>query len=245
MFRWAISEELLPAEISRALDTVFGLSAGRTEAIERPPVKPVSDVDFDATLLYLPPVVRDLAKFHRLAGCRTTEACRIRPADVEQTGEIWLYRPRSHKTEHYGYERLIYLGKQAQALLAPYLERDPDAFCFSPSESESQRKSAARLARKTKVQPSQQNRKSPAPKNQPGVVYDKTSYPRAVRRACDKAKISRWHPGQLRHAAATEIRAAFGLEAAQVILGHQKADVTQIYAEKNQELAKKVRGLIG
>jgi integrase len=46
-----------------------------------------------------------------------------------------------------------------------------------------------------------------------------------------------WHPNQLRHTAATEIRRHAGLEAAQVILGHAKADVTQVYAERDQALA--------
>ncbi len=31
---------------------------------------------------------------------------------------------------------------------------------------------------------------------------------------------------------ATEVRARFGLEAAQVLLGHTRADVTQTYAER-------------
>ena len=35
-----------------------------------------------------------------------------------------------------------------------------------------------------------------------------------------------WHPNQLRHTRATEVRKQFGLEAAQVVLGHAKADVT-------------------
>jgi site-specific recombinase XerD len=42
----------------------------------------------------------------------------------------------------------------------------------------------------------------------------------------------------LRHSAATEIRSKFGLEVAQILLGHAKADVTQIYAER--DLAKAV-----
>ena len=42
-----------------------------------------------------------------------------------------------------------------------------------------------------------------------------------------------WHANQLRHSKATEVRRQFGLEAAQVILGHAKADVTQVYAERD------------
>lgn len=37
-----------------------------------------------------------------------------------------------------------------------------------------------------------------------------------------------WHPNQLRHSFATRVRRAHGLEAAQVLLGHSRADVTQV-----------------
>jgi len=43
----------------------------------------------------------------------------------------------------------------------------------------------------------------------------------------------RWHPNQLRHTFATRVRKQHGLEAAQVLLGHARADVTQVYAERN------------
>ncbi|MFO0822508.1 MAG: site-specific integrase [Gemmataceae bacterium] len=54
-----------------------------------------------------------------------------------------------------------------------------------------------------------------------------------------------WHPNQLRHTFATRVRKEHGLEAAQVLLGHSKADVTQIYAAKNEELAATVAAKIG
>lgn len=43
--------------------------------------------------------------------------------------------------------------------------------------------------------------------------------------------IPRWALNRLRHSAATEIRARYGLEAAATVLVHGKADVTQMYAE--------------
>ena len=60
-----------------------------------------------------------------------------------------------------------------------------------------------------------------------------------------KERLPRWSPNRLRHTAATEIRKRFGLEAAQVTLGHSQADVTQIYAEKNLTLAVEVARKIG
>jgi integrase len=58
-------------------------------------------------------------------------------------------------------------------------------------------------------------------------------------------KAHRWSPNQLRHTFATKVRKQHGLEAAQVLLGHTRADVTQVYAEKNEALAVTVAAKIG
>jgi integrase len=75
--------------------------------------------------------------------------------------------------------------------------------------------------------------------------YSSQSYGRAVKRACEDAKASHWHPHQLRHAYATRVRASHGLDAAQAILGHKHASVTEIYAAKSTGLAKLVSDEIG
>jgi integrase len=55
----------------------------------------------------------------------------------------------------------------------------------------------------------------------------------------------RWHPNQLRHSFATRVRNVHGLEAAQVLLGHSRADVTQVYAQRNETLASEIAAKIG
>jgi hypothetical protein len=70
-----------------------------------------------------------------------------------------------------------------------------------------------------------------------------TADERAVVRAWRKAR--RWHPNQLRHSFATKVRKGHGLEAAQVLLGHSRADVAQVYAERNEQLASAVAAKIG
>lgn len=50
----------------------------------------------------------------------------------------------------------------------------------------------------------------------------------------------RWSPNRLRHTRGTEVRKTHGIEAAQVLLGHSNADVTQVYAERDETLAKHV-----
>jgi site-specific recombinase XerC len=63
--------------------------------------------------------------------------------------------------------------------------------------------------------------------------------------ASDDRIIPRWSPNRLRHSAATEIRKRFGLEAVQVVLGHAKADVSQIYAERDLGLAERIMREVG
>lgn len=85
---------------------------------------------------------------------------------------------------------------------------------------------------------------------QPGDA-NTNEYRRAIHYACDKAfpapdgcqgealkkwqSDHRWSPNRLRHSRGTEIRKEFGLEAAQVFLGHSAADVTQVYAERDEQ----------
>jgi integrase len=255
VFRWAVGKEMAPPAMLTALWAVPGLRMGRTPARETQPVLPVAEDVVEATLPFLPTAIADMVRVQRLLGCRPGEVCIMRPCDIDRAGDIWSYRPEFHKTEYHGRDRVIFIGPKAQEILLPYLLRDANQYCFCPIDSERQRKAAMRSNRKTPVQPSQVNRRKRHPKRKPGPGYDKDAYRRAVARAVERANENRaenqeeplpaWHPNQLRHSAATEIRRQFGLEAAQVILGHAKADVTQVYAERDMERAKEVVRKIG
>ena len=60
-----------------------------------------------------------------------------------------------------------------------------------------------------------------------------------------KLGVTKWSPNQLRHSAGTTIRRQYGLEAAQVVLGHSRADVTQIYAQRDLEKAAQIIREVG
>jgi integrase len=61
----------------------------------------------------------------------------------------------------------------------------------------------------------------------------------------ERLRVPHWSPLQLRHTAATAIRARFGVEAAKVILGHTKVETTQIYTERDMRAAQRIMGEIG
>jgi integrase len=258
VFQWAESQELVPRNTYNSLKTVEPLRLGRTIAPELPEVKPVDDAVVEETLPYLPDIVADMVQVQRLTGARPGEVCGLRPADIDRTEGVWKWKPPHHKTSWREKDRVISIGPRAQQILAKYLLRDAAAYCFSPIEAERRRSQLRRLARQSPLTPSQRARKPKRHgRRRPRDQYDTASYRHAITRAVaalnaerlredpTAAKIEDWSPNQLRHAAATQIRKRFGLEAAQVVLGHASADITQVYAERNQKLAAEVIKQIG
>jgi len=245
IFKWAVSEELVPASVHQALTTVEGLRRGRTEAREPEPVKPVPEAFVDAIELYVSRQVWVMVQLQRLTGMRPGEVVTMRTIDVDTSGRVWTYRPPHHKTEHHGRGRVIYLGPRAQAVLGPWLRTELERPLFSPAEAEAERKAEKRANRKTPIQPSQRDRRKRKPTWRPRDAYDVASYRRAIRAGCGRAGVPSWHPHQLRHNAATAIRKEFGIEASRIILGHSSIDVTTLYAEPNEELAMKAMERLG
>jgi integrase len=262
VFKWAASEELIPFAAYQSLTTVQGLRRGRSTAREPEPVKPVAVEVVAATLPHLPRPVAAMVELQRLTGMRPGEVIRMRGADIDRSGPVWVYRPAGHKTAWRGKVRAVPLGPRARAVLRPFLDgREPAAYLFAPSEARAERYAKLRAARKTKVQPSQLNRRKPAPLKCPGGKYDTDSYAQSVKRGVRKANaalaeeaakhkrepelLPHWHPNQLRHTHATEVRRRYGLEAAGAALGHERLSVTEVYAEKNEELARRVATEMG
>jgi integrase len=275
MFRWAVAEELLPASVHQALTTVSGLKKGRTTARETLPVKPVSDAIVDAVRPFVSRQVWAMIELQRLTGARPGEIVIMRGIDLNTAGKIWEFVPGRHKTEFRGFNRIICIGPQAQAVLKPWLKPDLGAYLFSPAEAEVEHLAEARQNRKTPVWPAHGKRydaeKNGRRRRVLGDHYTTDSYRRAIARACDLAfpcpalseieedlltdsqraeleswkKEHRWHPHRLRHTAATRIRRDYGLEAAGAVLGHNDPKMADRYAEKNLAAARAIMAEIG
>lgn len=247
VFRWGVSKELFPPSVYEALRSVAGLRAGRSDAVESQPVHPVADDLVDATVPFMSRVVSSMVQVQRLTGARPGEICDLCTGHLQMAGEIWLYQPPDHKTLHHEHERTIFIGYRAQQILLPFLKLDVLAPCFSPIDSERERRAAIHAARRTPAHHGNNvgtNRKE-NPRRQPHAFYTTDSYRRAIIYACNKGGLPKWNPHQLRHTAATEIRAQFGIEAAQHVLGHKHISATEIYAEKQAATAMRVVSAIG
>jgi integrase len=256
IFKWGVGEELIPPSVYEGLRAVSGLRFGRCQARETEPVRPVPDQWVNATLDFLPPQIADMVRLQRLTAMRPGDVVLMRSCDIDRRKDDWIYEPSDHKTRHLDRRRIIPLGPQAKSILLKYLNQQSEAFLFSPREVVEWRKIQRKLkpsARRTPVYPCElrrlqrekEARRRRPKKCKPGERYTTCTYYLAIRYAIRQAlragvEIPSWHPHQLRHSRGTEVRREFGLEGAQLILGHARADVSQLYAEKNQELAQAI-----
>ena len=240
MFRWAVEEELLASDVYQKLRAVAPLAKGKTTARETGKVPPVPVEHVAAVLPHLPPPVAAMVQLQLLIGARPQEVMGLRPCDLTEGDGVWYYAPLVHKTEHLDREKCIVIGPLAMAVLRPFLDRDPDAYCFSPAESVTWQHERSR------TRPAKPGTAARSPEEYVNAKYTRHSYRTVVQRACRRAKVPVWSPRQLRHTRASQIRAAFGnLEAAKAVLGHTDTRVTEMYAERDLKLAADVMRKMG
>jgi len=264
MFKWGVASELVSPNTLYALQAVTGLQRGRSSARETLPVRPASEKIVETVLLALSTPVAAMVQLQIFTGMRPGEVVIMRPIDIDRSNTpVWIYRPPSHKTEHLGRERRIFIGPKAQDMLRPFLDRGPTVFCFSPVEAVREHRmhrAANRITPMSCGNRSGTNRKA-KPKKQPRECYDRNSYRQAIIYACKKCfpppagcsgddlvvwhRKHRFYPHQLRHNAATYLTKTFGIEAAQIVLGHSTLSVTQVYAERDFAKAAEIMRQVG
>lgn len=267
-FRWGVENEYVSVNVYSALQTVTALQPGRSKATESEPVKPVPMEVVTQTVPHLTSVVGAMVRLQLLTGARPGEVISMRPSGLEdRSEEIWVYHPASHKTAHRGKRRVLHLGPEAQQVLTPFLSRDEEAFCFSPAE--------ALLESIAKRSQGRSRRKKTSVRKDISPCYNKDTYNRAITRACEiafempgelrrispqlpaeeKARLRVlakawraehcWSAGQLRHTRATDIREKYGIEAAQLVLGHADLKITEVYAERNDKRVAEIMKEVG
>lgn len=228
------------------------LKPGKTKARENRKREDVPDKVVNQTLPYLLPTLRDMVQVQRMASMRPNEVYRMKVGEIDTNGYVspdgvvvWMYSPGIHKNSWREkgdkHVRRIPLGKPEQDIIASRLVGKSDTdFVFSPKEAVKERFERDAAKRKSKVTPSQMQRKArntKNPKRRDRDSYDKDSYNRAIKRSIlaankhlsDGEKIPCWTPYQLRHAGVTEIVLRSGLESAQAVAGHSTAEMTKNY----------------
>jgi integrase len=154
-FKWAVGEEMIPPSVHHGLKAVPGLRRGRSQARESEPVRPVSDAFVEAVRPFVSRQVWAMVQLQLFTGMRPGEVCIMRTCDLDTSGRVWIYTPESHKTQHHGRERRIYIGPRAQEILKPWLRTELGAFLFCPAEAMGEHRAELRRARQTPLTPTQ------------------------------------------------------------------------------------------
>ncbi len=211
----------------------------------------------EETLPILHPMVADMVLLQLETGMRPGELVIMRAIDIDTVGQVWLYRPEEHKTAYLGHERVIPIGPKGQEIVTRWLSTNTQAFIFSAKRCREEQNAERRKNRKTPLWPShvkhQAKKKKRNPKRVPQDRYTVTSYARAITESIkrhnvgktDAEKLVHWHPHQLRHLRAGELKRAAGLDVARAVLGHRCPAITEHYATLDVAAAVAVMAKIG
>ena len=113
----------------------IGTQWGVRLAVESDPVKPVPAAFVDAIEPHVTRQVWGMIQVQQLTGMRPDEMTAMRGCDLNMTGGVREYVPKSHKTEHHGKDRMIFIGPKAQTVLRAFLKTDLQGFLFSPIDA--------------------------------------------------------------------------------------------------------------
>lgn len=244
IWKWGVSTERVEEPRYRALCTVEKPKPGQARAPREVP--PADPEHVRATLPHLRPPVRAMVALQWLTGARPEEVCGLTPGGIQRTGRVWIKGAgmhdldalgvwmavlEKHKLTWKGKPRWLTFGAEAQAVLAPFLDRAADAFCFDPREAIADLRAELKAERSARGGGSGGNRKRPRPGRSRvvGNRYTPRTYREAVQRACVKAGVPHWYPYQLRHLAAAEVKSLFGIDGVQALLGHHTRTMSEHY----------------
>ena len=224
LYRWASDPEnedvvgqLIPEECAARISLVRSLRRGRSPAPESDPVRGVDLADVRQTCLHLPHKYQAAIWTQYHAAMRPGEIVSLRKSELDTSSSPWIYRPRSHKCEHFGLTRIIALGPQAQDALLAWMGRVRGDVVFEGVANG-------------------------RPTGQPIRV---SSYGRTITRVNETHGLTPWTPHQLRHAAATHIERTKGKRAAQLMLGHASDRTTDIYIDPDTRQVARLAAELG
>jgi integrase len=84
-FKWGVSQTMVPVQAYQALACVEGLEAGRSNALEPEPVRPVPEAHIEKAKRFLPHVLRTMIDLQLATGARPGEIYKLRPLDIDRS----------------------------------------------------------------------------------------------------------------------------------------------------------------
>lgn len=250
VIKWAVSQELCTASVLQGLKSVEALKVGRTQARETDHVGPVPVDRVEAIRPFVSRPVWAAIQFMLFTGARPGEAIMAKWSEIDSKGEVWICRPGQHKSKHKGKGRQIVIGPQCQQVLNGIRELTRSDFVFDPqiAMDEFSRRAYGDHAKARRVGshystfslgtairtacekafgcPEELTVKATL---KPMPNESAKGFAQRRKRAAAWRKLNCWHPNQLRHTKATQVREQSDLETAQIILGHSSKTTTERY----------------
>ena len=273
-FRWGVSRELVPETVWRALCAVEGLRVGEapeTDPIKPVPEERIAAVKPYVTPQVAAMIDLQLWSGCRPGEATVLRTIDINTQGSIWEFRPHAHKGEHHgkgRVVYLGPHAQEILKPWLKTDLHAYVFSPAEGRAWFQAQRALNRKTP-RSPNKPSYQPKAQ------PKRAAGNKYLNHAYAHAIQRGCElafgmpselrriskkldvaeRARLARlaaewrkahcWHPNQLRHNAGTRIRAAYGIEAARVILGHSSAVTSEIYAEIDQEKAQEIMAKMG
>ncbi len=243
-WKWACAAELCDPTLHVKLEAVPGLRNGEAGLMDNEEVQAACLRSFNALLPFCPPVIQDMMRVQFFCVMRPQDVCSMHRDGLDTSGDIWLYRPFTHKTQWRGKKLVKAVPKIAQEFLVHRLETET-GYLFDPEEARAWGREQARKTRgerKTKLFRCEQKRLEAKKSNRRcSGCYSVGGYRTAIARATERAHEAKvpvipFSPNQIRHAAVTWIdENVVHPDAAQKLAGHDKATTTDIYKTRRPE----------
>lgn len=211
IWRKGVEWDMVSAVALAKLEAVKPLAEGRSPAREPDDVPPVALAVVEATLPHLRALPRDVLRLQLAAGMRPSEALAVRPCDVDRTSEPWRYAVTDD------WNKTAHKRRKRTVFLGPAARAVLGPWLAACKRAEDWAFPGRR-----------------------GGHFSRGRLTDLIAAVCKKHGIEHWHANQLRHTQATAIRARHGKEAAQAVLGHADPRTTEVYAERDLELARRV-----
>lgn len=204
IFRWAAhpAREYVSLDLPHQLDLITPLKRGRSPAKDLPRVEPVPLEHVEATLRYAPPMWAAIIRTQWATGMRPGEVCVMQRSAIDNSRDIWIYKPTRHKTEHFGKDRHVAILPEIQPILMPMIMSAARDWLFEGGRHK--------------------------PNGKP--VREQT-YRTAIARINEKHNLTHWHPHQIRHAFATRMSKIHDPRTVQVLMGHSSVRMTEHYTK--------------
>lgn len=129
-FVWGMTRKEVAQSAAGAVALIRTVRGDHLAIRRKARIKAIAWDVVEATCKKLPANVRAMVELQWWTGMRPGEVMRLRPCDIDMSGEVWVYTPAHHKNSWREKERHIPIGPQGRAVLEKHLPSKTDEWVF-------------------------------------------------------------------------------------------------------------------